>query len=195
MLWFGQLWSWLGMMMSQTVLSWQVWQLTGSAFDLAMVALARAVPFLVLSFAGGTVADTLDRRRVLIISQTALALLTVALTYMTATETISMPAIYVLALLMGGLNAFEAPARQAMVPNVIPRQELPRALTMVAALRQSATIIGPDAGGVMIAQLGIWPAHAASAAAYAVSVVFIILMGRVPQAVSERDGGGRCSAG
>ncbi len=188
MLWFGQLWSWLGMMMSQIVLSWQVWQMTGSAFDLAMVALARAVPFLVLSFVGGTVADTLDRRRVLIISQAALALITVALAYMTATETISMPAIYILALLLGGLNAFEAPARQAMVPNLIPREELPRALTMVAALRQSATIIGPAVGGVMIAQVGIWPTHAASAAAYVVSIGFIILLGRVPQAAVERNG-------
>ncbi|HYS10487.1 MAG TPA: MFS transporter [Myxococcales bacterium] len=150
----GQAVSLTGSQMQQVAVVWQLYQLTRSPLSLGMLGLFRIVPILVFALGGGVVADALDRRRMMLVTQTLLALVSVALTVLAHAGQTTPAAIYGLAFVAGAATAFDNPARQALVPRLVDRAQLPNALSLYATVWQVATIAGPALGGALLAWTG-----------------------------------------
>src|SRR5947209_6715773 len=114
-IWVGQLVSTIGDQMQNVAIAWHLFILTNSTLRVGLVGLFGLMPFLVLSLAGGAVADRFDRRRVLMITQTTMMSLSLVLVLATITDTVSPTLIYVVAFISGFTRAFDAPARQALI--------------------------------------------------------------------------------
>src|SRR5215468_2065741 len=143
------------MTMLRAAISWHVFQLTGSAFHLGLIGLVQFVPALFLMLIGGVVADTYERRRIIMLAQ--LTPLACALTLFVATRGgfISVGLLYAMVFVIACSASFENPARAALLPTLVPREIFPRAVTLAATGQALAFMSGPAGGGVVIAELGI----------------------------------------
>ncbi len=150
----GQAISLTGSQMQQVAVVWQLYLLSGSPLALGMLGAFRVVPIIVFALGGGVVADALDRRRLMLATQTVLALVSVALAVLAHTQHTTTAAIYGLAFIAGAATAFDNPARQALVPRLVSREQLPNALSLYATVWQVATIAGPAFGGALLAWTG-----------------------------------------
>jgi len=182
LLWCGQLVSTTGQQMQTVALAWHVLELTDSTFQVGLIAFFGIVPFLVLSLLGGAIADRLDRKKIILASQSATMLTTIVLVAATAAGFATPALIYAIAFVSGATRAFDAPARQALIPNLVPASELAGALTLNTMLRQMATIFGPGIGGVVIGLAGLSAAYAINAATFLAVIGALLLMGPVPGA-------------
>lgn len=185
LLWFGQIVSSGGSQMQVVATAALVYALTGSAVQLGVLGLLRAIPVMTLSMVGGTFADTLDRRRVLLVTQTILMAIAGILAVTTWSGTITMPLIYVLTVLAGATNAFDNPARSALIPNLVPREELTSALTLNVTTFQLAQIIGPAVGGFVIAAAGAQGAYAIDTVSFGAVIAALLLMRPGTSAIAE----------
>lgn len=149
----------VGMSVQSAAILWQVYDLTGSPLPLAFVGVARFVPTLVLSLLAGAVTDVWDRRTVLALAQLAPVGTSVALWALTGTGTVSVNVIYLCVALLGIAGAFEGPARQAILPLIVPRESFQRAVAVATIVHQVAGVIGPAAAGLAIAQGGVAPVY------------------------------------
>jgi MFS family permease len=181
LLWFGQLISTTGQMMQTITLAWHIFILTDSTFHVGLLAFAGFVPFLILSFVGGAVADKFNRKRIIFLTQSASLLATLCLVIATVGDFVSPELLFAIAIVIGGTRAFDAPARQSLVPNLVPRAELAAALTLNTMLRQIATTIGPGLGGVFIGVAGVGASYAVNATTFLAVIAALLLMGPVPQ--------------
>src|SRR5467141_185019 len=150
----GQAISLTGSQMQQVAVVWQLYLLSGSPLALGMLGFFRIVPIIVFALGGGVVADALDRRRLMLFTQTALAMVSVALAVLAHAQRTTPAAIYALAFVAGAATAFDNPARQALVPRLVDREHLPNALSLYATVWQVATIAGPALGGALLAWSG-----------------------------------------
>jgi MFS family permease len=180
LLWFGQLVSTIGDQMQSVAIAWQIFVLTDSSLHVGLVGLSRVVPFLLLSFVGGAVADIVSRKRLILSTQSILMLSTAALVFATATGTVTPGFIYAISVISGAASAFDGPARQSILPNLVPRAELANALTLHTILRQTATIIGPGIGGVVIGLFGLAAAYAVNVVSFLAVILALVLMSVVP---------------
>ncbi|MEH2468668.1 MFS family permease [Nitrobacteraceae bacterium AZCC 2161] len=130
---------------------WQVYDLTGSAFQLGMVGLVQFVPMLVLVFAGGHTADRYDRRRVVQTCQTVQGLTAAYLAWGSFAGWLTVPEIFAAVAVFGAATAFESPAASALLPGVVPEGRLQKASALTTGIFQLATICGPALGGVAYA--------------------------------------------
>lgn len=128
----------------------QLWDLTHSTVALGLLGLFKLVPLLLLSLYGGVIADALDRRRLLMITQSIMALSSVVLALATQFGWISPLLIYGISALSASAIAFDNPARAALTPNLVPRRDLPNALSLNIIVWQIATIFGPLAAGIFL---------------------------------------------
>ena len=126
LLWAGLLVSIAGSQMQLWALFWHIRTLTDQPIALGAVGLARILPVIIFSLIGGAVADTLNRRRILFLTQSGMALVAFALGWLTLTGHIDLWHIYLLTALQAVAQAFDGPARQALTPNIVPAQDLPR---------------------------------------------------------------------
>ena len=181
LLWVGQLISTTGQMMQTVGLAWHMFVLTDSTFQVGLLAFAGFVPFLVLSFVGGAIADRFDRKRIILVTQSASLTATLVLVSATFGGFVSPAVLYVVAFAIGGTRAFDAPARQALIPNLVPRTDLGAALTLNTMLRQMATTVGPGLGGVLIGVAGIGAAYAVNAASFFAVIAALLLMHPIAQ--------------
>src|SRR5437764_13766698 len=124
LIWLGQLISSIGGQMQQVALAWHLFVLTNSTLQVGLVGAFGIVPFLTLSFVGGATADKFDRRLVMIATQTMTMALSLVVVASTLAHQASPGLIYGISFLSGMTRAFDGPARQAMIPNLIPRDEL-----------------------------------------------------------------------
>jgi MFS family permease len=154
LIWVGQLISQAGSQMQMAALNYHVYLMTHSALALGLISLARLVPVFIFSLIGGVFADAHDRRRVLLITQSVLMLSALTLAVVTFTETISVAVIYAVAALNAATQAFDSPARQALTPNLVPKEHLTNALSLNNIVHQTAGIVGPALGGLIIAFAG-----------------------------------------
>ena len=153
-LWVTQLLSLIGTQMQVTALNWHVWLLTGSTLALGFVGLTRVVPIVALSLWGGVVADRYDRRRVMFATQTCMAIVAAALAVMTFTGRESIYLIYLLNAVAAAAISFDNPARQALIPRLVSREDLPGALSLNLTIFHTAMIAGPALAGLLIAGAG-----------------------------------------
>ncbi|HEY3381732.1 MAG TPA: MFS transporter [Vicinamibacterales bacterium] len=179
LLWTGQLISVSGTMMQTAALLWHVSLLVRpehKGIALGLVGLVRILPVIVLSLFSGVVADVLDRRRLMIITQTTMALFAATLAWLTFRGLSTPWPIYVLAALTSAAAAFDAPARQALVPNLVPREDLPNALSLNTIVFQAASVTGPSLAGLAIGALGVGWAYALNAASFVAVIVGLVMM-------------------
>ena len=155
----GQIVSLTGSQMQQVAVAWQLYLLTHSSWALGLLGLYRVAPVIVFALGGGVIADAFDRRRLMIFTQSALALTSLALALFTHFGHATPMTLYVLAALAGGAFAFDAPARQALIPRLVTREQLPNALSLSAMAWQIAAVVGPALGGVALAWRGVVPIY------------------------------------
>lgn len=153
--WMGQFISQIGSQMQLVGINWHIYILTGSALSLGLVGLARFIPIVFFALIGGTIADHFPRRYIMIVTQTGFLLLSALLFISTITHTVSPLIIYLLSAGIAALNGFDGPARQGLIPRLIPQKDLPSAVSIGVLLSQIATIVGPAIGGLTIAKFGV----------------------------------------
>jgi len=182
-LWLGLLISIAGSQMQISALFWHIRILTGEPQPLALggIGLARILPVMVFSFIGGPVADTLNRRRILIVTQSAMALVALALALLTFTGQITIWYIYLLTAIQATAVAFDNPARQAMIPNIVPVEDLPSAFSMSSIASNAGSIIGPALSGIVIVALGQGYTYFFNAASFLAVIFALALIGPVLQ--------------
>jgi MFS family permease len=150
----GQLISNIGTWMQIIAQGWVVYQLGHSELTLGLVAFASAIPVLAISPWGGVIVDRVSRRNLLMLTQTGSMLLAFALAALTFTGVIKEWHVIVLAALLGVVNAFDAPARQAFVPEMVGKEDLPNAIALNSMMFNSARVIGPALSGMLLAIIG-----------------------------------------
>lgn len=153
-MWAAQLVSLIGSQMQVVAINWHVYLLTRSPLALGFVGLTRVVPIVGFSLIGGIVADRRDRRRIMIVTQAAMTVVAIGLTIMSLTRHDAVWMIYALNALSAAAVAFDGPARQALVPRLVPREDLPGALSLNLTVFHGAMIIGPALAGLLIAGTG-----------------------------------------
>lgn len=143
-----------GSQMQVAAVDWHVYLLTRSPLALGLVGLSRVIPIVSLSLWGGVVADRYDRKRVMVITQTTMALVATLLAVLTHFGRESRWMLYVLTGMTSAAGSFDNPARQALIPRLVPREDLPGALAMNLTMFHVGMIGGPALAGVLIAASG-----------------------------------------
>lgn len=184
LIWLGLFVSATGSFMQNAALLWHVSLLAPPGrrgLALGMVGLAKVVPVVVFSMVAGVLADAWDRRRLMLITQALAAMVASMLAALTfAGLSVSWP-IYVLAASGAAVGAFDLPARQALVPTLVPRDHLPNAISLTSTMFQAASIAGPAAGGLLIAATNVGWVYVLNAISFLFVVVALLLMRDVPE--------------
>jgi MFS family permease len=179
LIWIGLLASITGSMMQNAALLWHVSLLVApekKALALGLVGLVRVVPIVFLSMVSGVVADAWNRRRLMLLTQTGAALVSLALAVLTFRGLSAVWPIYVLAALGASVGTFDMPARQALVPTLVPREHLPNAISMNTIMFQMASVAGPSLGGIVIAAAGVGWVYVANALSFGCVIAALLLM-------------------
>lgn len=185
-LWLGLLISIAGTQMQIWALFWHIRTLTSEPIALGGVGLARILPVIIFSLIGGAVADSFNRTRILYFTQSSAALVALALGLFTQFEHITIWHIYFLTALQAIAIAFDGPARQALVPNLVPAKDLPNAFSMTSIAFQTGSIVGPALTGITIASLGQAAVYYINAISFLAVILALILIGDVPQQTTAR---------
>ena len=183
LLWIGQLVSFSGSMMQQAAILWHVSLLVSPdrrGLALGIVGLVRVGPIVAFSLLSGVAADALDRRRLMMVTQISAALVASALAALSFSGLSDVWPVYLLAALGAAASAFDGPARQALIPNLVPREHLPNALSLNQIMFQSASVLGPSLGGVLIATLGVGWAYLFNAISFLFVLAALLMMRDVP---------------
>jgi MFS family permease len=163
--------AWTGLWMHRIAVSWLAWELTGSAFWVGMVAFCDLAPAVVVSPIAGAIADRADRLRLTMLSQAAIGLNAALIAALVAAGWMSIGVLLVLEVVGGIAASFAQPARQSLMPGLVPRADLAAAVALNSLTFNVARFIGPALAGPIIAVAGVWPAIAANAAAYLVATL------------------------
>jgi len=183
LIWIGLMLSFTGSMMQNAALLWQVSLLAPEGrkgLALGMVGLVKVAPIFVFSMISGVVADAWDRRRLLLSTQIAATVVAVALAVLTFRGLTVIWPIYALAALSAAVGAFDLPARNALVPNLVPREHLPNAISLNTIMFQTASVAGPSLGGLVIAAAGVGWVYLANAVSFGAVVAALLMMRDVP---------------
>ncbi len=184
-LWFaGQMASLVGTWMQTTAQGFLVFQLTHSAAYLGYVVFASGVPAWLLMLYGGAVTDRMPRRTLLLLTQFSMMALALILAGLTFTRLVQPWHILWLAFLLGIANAFDAPARQAFVADLVDRQDLTNAIALNSTMFQLATVVGPAAAGVLYATLGAAWCFSVNGISFLVVIAALLFM-RIPSPTGQ----------
>jgi len=178
LIWVGLLASITGSMMQNAALLWHVSLLwpEKKALALGLVGLVRVVPIVCLSMFSGVVADAWNRRRLMLLTQSSAAIVSLVLALLTFRGLTSVWPIYLLAFLGAGVGTFDLPARQALVPTLVPREHLPNAISMNTIMFQLASVVGPSLGGILIAAAGVGWVYVANAVSFGCVIAALLMM-------------------
>ena len=175
----GQLVSLMGTWMQSIAQGWLVYALTHSPFLLGVTSFAGQVPVFFVTAFGGTIADRVDRRRMLIVTQSLATIQAATLAVLTLTGVVKVPEVIALALCMGLVNAFDIPTRQAFTVDMVGREDLRNAISLNSVMFNLARIVGPTAAGLLVAVAGEGVCFAINAFSYGAVLTSLFLI-RVP---------------
>jgi MFS family permease len=170
----GQAISLIGTWMQSVAQSWLVYVLTHSATDLGLSVALQTLPVLVLGSYGGVIADRVDKRRLMIVLQSAMGVQALVLGILTVTGTVRYWQILVLAVILGLNNTFENPARQAFVLEMVGADQVRNAVSLNSTLFNAARAVGPAVAGLLIASVGVGICFLLNAASF-IAVVFSLV--------------------
>jgi MFS family permease len=176
LLWIGLLVSVAGTQMQNAAINWHTYEISGSALALGGLGLARLAPIVVFSLLGGVVADTRNRRRVMLVTQSVMMCGAFVLGIVTWLGIVSLWWIYAMGALTAAAAAFDLPSRQSLTPNLVPREDLTNAITLSSMVFQIASIVGPGIAGVLIGQYGVGVIYWLNGISYVALLVALLLM-------------------
>jgi MFS family permease len=182
-MWLGLLLSFIGSFMQNAALLWNVSLLVSpdrKGLALGAVGLVRVIPIIVFSMISGVVADAWDRRKLMLLTQTGSAIVAVGLAVLAFSGLTTVWPVYALAALSSAVGAFDLPARQALVPSLVPREDLPNAISLNTIMQQTAQVLGPALGGIVIASTNVGWAYVINACSFAAVIVALLMMQDVP---------------
>jgi MFS family permease len=157
--WFGQLSSVLAQNMEGVAQSWLVLELTESPLLLGLTGLTFAAPTIALTLLGGVIADRADRRRIMILSQGASATMFFLLAGLIVIDWIALWHVMTAAFLSGCVRAFDRPSRMALLPQMVPKEDIPNAVAVGGTIWQLNRLVGPAVAGMLIYMIGIGPTY------------------------------------
>ncbi|MGC4946064.1 MFS transporter [Streptomyces sp. DT224] len=184
-LWFGNTVSWIGQGMTALAVSLQVYDLTGSAFSVGLIGACSLVPLVVFGLYGGAVADTVDRRKLGLVSAFGSFLLSVALVGVTVAGVEQVGVLYGVVALQAVCFALNSPARSSMIARLLPAEQLPAANALNSMTSTTGTLVGPMLGGLIVGWWGYRAAYGVDAVTFTAS---LYAMWRLPSMLPERDG-------
>lgn len=160
--------------MQLAAVNWQIYALTGSLVALGLVGLVRVVPIIVLSLLGGVVADTYDRRKLLIITNSLMLLSALLLSIASFTNVITLTLIYLATATLSGLSAFDRPAETALVPRLVTPVELPKAIRVNVVMIEITGVLGPMTAGLLLGAFGPGVAYFANALSFLPAILVLL---------------------
>jgi MFS family permease len=192
LLWFGLMVSVAGSQMQVAAIHWHIRELTGEPNPLALggIGLARILPVIAFSLIGGTVADAYNRKRIMFVTQSVMALTALALAALTFGSQVSIWTIYALTAIQASAIAFDLPARQALIPNLVPARDLPNAFSLTSIAFNTGAILGPALSGFVIAEWGQGYTYLINALSFGAVLLALALLGSVTQHKLKRQTSG-----
>jgi MFS family permease len=182
----GQLVSLIGTWMQNVAQAWLVYRITGSSALLGMVGFAGQIPVFFISPLGGLIADRYSRQRTVIATQASAMILAFVLAALTLTGRVQVPHIFVLAALLGVVNAFDIPARQSFLVEVVGREDLINAIALNSSMFNGARIVGPAIAGILVAAIGEGWCFFANGVSYIAVIIGLIMIKVPPAAVPKK---------
>ncbi len=172
----GQLISLIGTWMQSVAQSWLVYRLTGSALLLGAAGFASQIPVFLFSPLGGIAADRFNRRKIVIATQVASLLLALLLAALTLLGKIQVWQVFVLAGLLGVVNAFDIPGRQSFLVDMVGREDLMNAIALNSSMFNGARVVGPAIAGILVARIGEGWCFFSNAVSYIAVIAGLLLM-------------------
>ena len=176
LLWMGQIVSVTGSQMQLAAINWHIYLLTRFALALGLVGACRAVPIILCSLAGGVVADVVDRRRLMMATQSVMLLCSATLALVTFRGLLHVWPIFLLTAVASGAWAFDTPARQALMPTLVPLKDFPNAVSLSMLVFQVGLIVGPPLAGFILASHGPAFVYTINAASFVAVILGLALM-------------------
>jgi MFS family permease len=180
LLWAGQLTTSLGLWMDQVTRTWLIYSLTNSSLQLGFVSAVRGLPLLIFGAVAGVVADRYGRKAQLVIAQIVNAILNVALATLVLTHLVQPWHVYVTGFLAGTVQAFQQPARQVLINDLVGEKYLLNAISLNSAALNLSRSVGPALSGVLISGLGVDMSYYVQAFMYVVATVWTVQI-RIPE--------------
>jgi MFS family permease len=181
LLYAAQFVSLIGTMVTYVALPYQMYRLTGSSFSVGLLGLVELVPLLATAFIGGVMADAVDRRRIAIVTDVALAAGSATLAVI-ATRGASAVLLYLVAAWMSAVTGLQRPAIESLVPRLVSKDELPAAASLAVVRGSIGMIAGPAVGGLLIASGGLAVTYLVDVGSYAASLACLAMIRAVPPA-------------
>jgi len=172
----AQLISVSGTWMQSVAQAWLVLHLSGSGVDLGIVVGLQFLPMLLFGPFGGLVADRVNKRRLLYLTQSAGAVLALVLGTLVVTDAVQLWQIYLMALLLGVVNVFDNPARQTFMIEMVGREDLPNAVSLNTVIMNASRVVGPAIGGVIITVFGLAVCFYVNAASFVAVLIGLTMM-------------------
>jgi MFS family permease len=179
-LWTGQAINGIGTQITRIALPYQVYVLTGSTLAVAALTTAQLIPILVFALGAGSVADAVDRRKLLLLTQLGLLACSAALVGLALTPSPPLIALFVVAFAAAGLSAVDQPARSSAVPRLVPPERLPSAIALNQLNFQVGSVVGPAIGGLLIATVGLPGAYLVDCLSFSASIVGVLAIAPIP---------------
>ena len=187
LLWLGQIVSVTGSQMQAVAINWHVYLLTKSALALGLVGLFKGAPIILCSLIGGVVADVADRRRLMMMTQSVMLVSSGLLTGVTIAGLRSVWPIYLLTGIASGATAFDIPARQALMPTLVPAEDFPNAVSLSLIVFNIAMIVGPSIAGFLLASTGPAIVYGVNALSFFAVILALLLMKTSGRVSSESE--------
>lgn len=164
----------IGNQMQIVAVAWQVYEMTRNPASLGLIGLANFVPILFFSLIGGLAADKLDRKKLLVISQSSLGLVSLILFGLTALHLISPWMIYLILILQSTASSFSLPARQAVIPNLVPKNLFMNAVSLHTLHYQTSILVGPAIAGFLIGGFGVGSVYLLNVISFLVFIISVL---------------------
>src|SRR4249920_2786681 len=164
--WTGSFFSSIGTQFTTVAMAWQIYELTNSPMQIGLLGLARALPQIVLLLVGGLLADAMDRRKLMMCTQTGLFCVSTTLALLSYFGQASSAMLYGATMLLAIFTSLEQPSRQSMIPNLVPRHHLAQALALQGTQRYVPIIAGPSIAGLVLAFSGPAACYAVDACSW-----------------------------
>lgn len=178
--WIGQLVSQCGTWSELTTTTWLLYQLTDSPLLLGLGGVFRALPIFAFAILGGAVADRVERRRLLLITQSSQVVTSLVLGLLVVTGLVAFWHIYAISLINATIAAFDAPGRQSLFPTLVPRAQMQNAITLNSTLFRTSQLVGPAMAGLLIARVDVAAPFFVNAVSYFAIIGGLLAM-RIPR--------------
>lgn len=193
--WLGQAVSLIGTWMQQMAQAWVVATLSQDAAILGLLAVIGSLPLLLLSFKAGQLADKVEKRKILMVTQVILMLLAFVFAALHYSGHLQLWHIFVMSTVLGAVSAFDFPAAQSMPPELVGPTEIPKAVALMQSIFHGARLIGPGIAGWMMARYGNGSAFIINGLSFVAVIYSLAIISPRPAALSTRPGGAKPGAG